>query len=180
MGDLPSVKTPIRRFRSLAALLTLAASMVQGTGLAQPAESPPPAPPPDAPSYAPAPSAPATPATSPAPPPPAASHGNTAAVVTGGLAIAAVATGTVFGVIALGDKSDFEKQPTYAKANAGNDSAAYCDAAFGAALVLGATSVILLLSHDDAPPRTASHAVTLTASPVVTPHGGGVGAVLRF
>jgi hypothetical protein len=181
MGDLPSVKTPNRRFRPLAALLTLAAcAMVEGTGRAQPAESPPPAPPPDAPSSAPAPPAPATPATSPAPPPPAASNGNTAAFVTGGLAIAAVATGTVFGVIALGDKSDFEKQPTYAKANAGNDSAAYCDAAFGAALVLGATSVILLLARDDTPPRAANHAVTLTASPVVTPHGGGVGAVLRF
>jgi hypothetical protein len=182
MGDLSSVKTPIRRFRALPAISILAAcATIQGTGRAQTAVSPSPPPPPSPPADAPP--APATPATSPtlqAPPPPATSHGNTAAWVTGGLAIAAAATGTVFGVIALGDKSDFEKQPTYSKANAGNDSAAYCDAAFGAALVLGATSVILLLAHDDPPPATASRSVTLTASPVVTPHGGGVGAVLRF
>ncbi len=177
------VKTPRRRSRSLAALPTLAAcAMIQGTGLAQQADAPAPAAsPPEAVTQAPAPPAAPAPSTTPAPPPAAASHGSkTAALVTGGLAIAAAATGTVFGVIALGDKSDFEKQPTYAKANAGNDSAAYCDAAFGAALVLGATSVILLLAHDDAPAPTAARALTVTASPVVLAHGGGMGAVLRF
>jgi hypothetical protein len=178
------VKTSISRFRSVVALLAFAGcSMIHGTGHAQPAPSPAPTPSIEVPTAAATPPDVSTPAASPAPPapspPPARSHGNTAAWITAGLAVAGAATGTVLGIVALGDKSDFQKHPTYDKANAGNDSAAYCDAAFGAAVVLGVTSVILFLAHDDAPPATASRA-TLTASPVVTPHGAGLGAVLRF
>jgi hypothetical protein len=155
--------------------------MIHGAAQAEPAASPAPTTASDVPPPTPAPPDATTPAASPAPPPPpATSHGNTAAWITAGLAVAGAATGTVLGIMALGDKSDFQKHPTYDKANAGNDSAAYCDAAFGAAAVLGVTSVILFLAHDDAPPAAASRPSTWAAAPVVTPHGAGLGAVLRF
>jgi len=189
MAGATSAKTRVPHARSRAALLAFASCLVvEGTAWSEPTTPPAPASSveapaaaaPPAPPASPEPPAPAAPsAPPPAPPLPARSHGNTAALVTGGLAIAAAATGTVFGVLALGDKSDFEKHPTYDKANAGNDSAAYCDAAFGAAVVLGVTSAILFLARDDGP-ASAPSPVALTASPVVTPHGAGVGALLRF
>jgi len=167
--------------RVLAAVLAFAlGSTFARAGRADPA-APTPAAPPAAdakPPGPPPPPAPAPASGAPSPPPP--SHGRTGAFVTAGLALAAAGTGAVLGIVALGDKSDFEKHPTYDKANAGNDSAAYCDAALGAALVLGATSVILFLTHDDAAPAGASRPAAFTASPIVTPHGAGAGAVLRF
>jgi hypothetical protein len=113
-----------------------------------------------------------------------------AAYVAGGLAIVAAGVGTAFGVIALNDKSDFQRSPTFAKADQGNDFAAYADASFGAAVLLGATSIVLFLATGDGPatpaaqPATVASRKTFTfeASPVLFPHGkgGGAGAVLRF
>jgi hypothetical protein len=169
------VKTCPQRGPTLVALLAFAVgSTFAGVSRADPA-----APPPPPPALSePRPAEPPPPAAQPAPPPQT-SHGKTAAFVTGGLAIGAAAAGAVLGVIALGDKSDFEKHPTYDKANAGNDNAAYCDAALGAALVLAATSIILFITRDETP-ATAARAPALTASPIVTAHGAGAGAILRF
>jgi hypothetical protein len=104
------------------------------------------------------------------------------AVAAGGLAIVAAGIGTAFGVIALNDKNDFDKNPTFDKGNQANDFAVYCDTALGAAAVLGVTSIILFATdHDDAPVTSSSkNAPTFSAAPMMTPHGGGASALLRF
>jgi hypothetical protein len=92
----------------------------------------------------------------------------------------------------LSDKSDYDKTPTSSKADDGENHALICDMAFGVAVTLGVTSAVLFLSNDDAPaaasnvsaPRTAdtkpAKAFTITPTPIVTQHGGGAGALVRF
>jgi hypothetical protein len=157
--------------------------------------APPPAPPPMAPVAA-------TPAPTPAPPaaPPPEPRSKVPAYVTGGLAIVAAGVGTVFGVMALSDKSDFDKNPTAGTADDGENHALVADMSFGVAVTLGVTSAVLFLTKDDAPAAAAAasagpggraargtpvaqarvHRVTITPTPIVTPHGGGAGALLRF
>jgi hypothetical protein len=118
----------------------------------------------------------------PAQPPRPAASPHLAPYIAGGLAVVGVA----FGVLALNAKSDFEKNPTLSGADSGNNYAAYCDASFGAAVLAGVTSIVLFLAdrnvHQD--PATqegaAKDAITLTASPILVPHGAGAGAVVRF
>jgi hypothetical protein len=115
--------------------------------------------------------------------------------ITGGLAVAAAGVGTAFGVLALGDKSDYDKSPTAGKADDGENHALIADMAFGVAVTLGVTSAVLFLSNDDAPPANAasaprpsiasvraqrSPAFRITPTPIITPHGGGAGALVRF
>jgi hypothetical protein len=97
--------------------------------------------------------------------------------------------GTAFGIMALHDKSEFNKTPTEALADDGENKALVSDMAFGVAVTLGVTSTVLFLSHDDSPaPQTASaprpvraaSGISVTATPIVTPHGGGAGALIRF
>jgi hypothetical protein len=153
-----------------------------------------------APAAAPAPSsppivaeAPPPPPTTPAPPPPPPeAHSRLPAYITGGLAIVGAGIGTVFGVMALNDQSNFNKTPTSATADTGENHALICDMAFGVAITLGVTSAVLFLTNDEAPPKAAGqsrpvkiaapkkNAVTITPSPIVTPHGAGAGALLRF
>ena len=121
------------------------------------------------------------------------------AIITGSLAIAAAGVGTVFGVIALNDKSDFNKNPTTATADSGDTHALIADMAFGVALTFGVTSAVLFLTKDESPAATSSTrrattakadgseakadkktAVTFTPTPIVGPHVGGAGFVLRF
>ena len=115
------------------------------------------------------------------------------AYITGGLAIAAAGVGAIFGVIALGDKSDFDKNPTSSKADDGENHALIADMAFFVAVTLGVTSAVLFLTRDDAPAATGSagahkigsaapkkRSFTITPTPIVTPTGGGMGAVIRF
>jgi len=146
---------------------------------------PEPAPPPVAPvAVAPPPVAP-----EPVPPPPQ-PRSKVPAFITGGLAVAAAGVGTVFGVMALSDKSDFDKNPSSSKADDGENHALIADMAFGVAITLGVTSAVLFLSHDEAPasasnepvskPKVAKNPVSFSAAPVVTPHGGGASAVVRF
>ncbi|MEO6419044.1 MAG: PEGA domain-containing protein, partial [Polyangiaceae bacterium] len=68
------------------------------------------------------------------PPPPPEPRSKLPAYVTGGLAIVAAGVGTAFGVVALGDKSDFDKNPTTAKADDGENHALIADMAFGVAI----------------------------------------------
>ena len=126
------------------------------------------------------------------------------AIVTGALAVAAAGVGTVFGVIALGDKSDFDKNPTTSTADSGDTHALIADMAFGVALTFGVTSAVLFFTKDEsaatssnAAPTTAKpdgtgvakagvksadrkSAITFTPTPIVGPHTGGAGFVLRF
>jgi len=151
------------------------------------------APPPPAPVAA----APPTPAPVPPPgppPPPPEPHSKVPAIITGGLAIAAAGVGTVFGALALNDQSNFNKNPTTSTADSGDTHALICDMAFGVAITFGVTSLVLFLTGDDAPASaTATNtaakpppapkdppAVTVAATPIVGPHTGGAGFVVRF
>ncbi|HSQ66693.1 MAG TPA: PEGA domain-containing protein [Polyangiaceae bacterium] len=112
------------------------------------------------------------------------------AFITGGLAIVAVGIGTGFGIAALDKKSQFDKTPTADLADTGENFALVADMAFGVAITLGVTSVVLFLTNDeDAAPKSASaparttakkHPVRIIPTPFITPNGGGAGALLRF
>jgi hypothetical protein len=128
---------------------------------------------------------------SPAPPEPPRSL--VPAIVTGALAVAAAGVGTVFGVIALGNKSDFDKNPTTQTADDGDTHALIADMAFGVAVTFGVTSAVLFLTKDEPATSTSKRAthtttasaekkktVTFTPTPIVGPHTGGAGLLLRF
>jgi hypothetical protein len=117
------------------------------------------------------------------------------AIITGGLAIAAAGVGAVFGALALNDQSNFNKNPTTSTADSGDTHALICDMAFGVAITFGVTSVVLFLTGDDAaaatttatntgakppPPAKDPTAVSVAATPIVGPHTGGAGFVVRF
>jgi hypothetical protein len=137
----------------------------------------------------------------PPPPPPPAPRSIIPALVTGGLALVAGGIGVGFGVAALNDKSSFNKNPTNATANSGEDAALAADMGFGIGLTLGVTSIILFTTRNeqaapatpaapaspDAPATTtpakasaSSSTTTLTAAPFVSSHGGGAAALVRF
>jgi len=155
---------------------------------AEPAPPPPPAPAPPIAAGLPAPASP--------PPPPPEPRSNVPAYVTGALAVAAAGVGTVFGVIALGDKSDFDKNPTTKTADDGDTHSLIADMAFGVAITFGVTSAVLFLTKDEpaanpnpgstakaVAPRTASSGrdkMTFVPTPFVGPHSGGAGFLLRF
>jgi hypothetical protein len=140
-----------------------------------------------------APLAPA-PAAPPPPPPPPAPRSKVPAYVTGGLAIAAAGVGTVFGVMALGNKSDYDKAPSTSTADSGDTHALIADMAFGVALTFGVTSAVLFLTGDEAPAPSAAtgkaltakagdggkSTITITPTPIVGPHSGGAGFLVRF
>jgi hypothetical protein len=114
------------------------------------------------------------------------------AFITGGLAVAAAGVGTAFGIMALGDKDDFDKAPTAEKADDGENHALIADMAFGVAITMGVTSAVLFLTRDEpAAVKAASTTIRpkakpvastprFTPAPVVTRHGGGPGALIRF
>jgi hypothetical protein len=128
----------------------------------------------------------------PPPPPPPAPRSKLPAIITGGLAIVAAGVGTAFGIITLSDKSTFNKNPTESTAETGQNHALIADMSFGVAITLGVTSVVLLLTKDDADAAKAKaflaptvklsrgDGTTLSAAPLLTAHGGGAGALLRF
>jgi hypothetical protein len=127
----------------------------------------------------------------PPPPPPHEPRSKLPAIVTGGLAVVAAGIGTAFGIVTLNDKSNFNKTPTESIAESGQNHALIADMSFGVAITLGVTSAVLFLTRDEADkPKTASlmtvklskgaQKPTLTAAPIVSPHGGGAGALLRF
>jgi len=122
----------------------------------------------------------------PAPPPPPRSK--VPAYVTGGVAIVAAGVGTAFGIKALGDASDFDKNPTTSKADSGENAALIADMCIGVAVTFGVTSLVLFFTNDNPePPKTAKvappaakKAFTIVPTPVITSNGGGAGALVRF
>jgi hypothetical protein len=115
------------------------------------------------------------------------------AVAAAGVAVVGVGVGAAFGVLALNSKSAFDAHPTVARADTGNQEAVLADVAFGTAVIAGVTSVVLFLRSPDgpAPPATETPpaagdapgkpaAVSFTMSPLVSAHGAGVGAFVRF
>jgi hypothetical protein len=130
-----------------------------------------------------------TPPVPPTPPPPVPGPTvtrGTVALVAAGVAVVGTGAATVFGVLTLQNKSDYASHPTYANTDSGNNDAAYADGCMALAVAAGVTSLVLYLTRDtshDADPAAAQPAprsAGLSPSPMVTPHGGGAGFVLRF
>jgi len=121
----------------------------------------------------------------PPPPPPAEKHSKVPAYVTLGIAAGGAVVGTVFGVKALSSKSDFDNDPTTQHADDTERNALIADMAFGVALTLGVTGIVLLTSNeDDAPAKAAKlHQPpkgTLRVLPYIGRESGGAAARLTF
>jgi hypothetical protein len=137
-------------------------------------EEPPPAavPPPVAPAPAPTP-----------PPKPAEERSLVPAYVTLGIAGVGAIVGTIFGIQALGAKSDFNKTPTTELADDAERDALICDMAFGVAITLGVTGVVLLTSDDEPAPAAKAapaKAARLQLAPYAGKKSGGASAKLSF
>ncbi len=152
----------------------------QAVTLEKAAPTPAPAPAPAAPAAAP----PATPAEPPAPP---AKKSMVPAYVTLGIAGAGLIVGGIFGAKALGDKSKFNDNPTNDNADTTERDALIADMAFGVAITLGVTGVVLLTSHGSGDAAKESGSIkklppkaTLNVAPYMSPHGGGAAARLTF
>jgi hypothetical protein len=96
-----------------------------------------------------------TPAPPPPPPPAAEKRSMVPAYVTLGIAGAGAVVGTIFGLKALSSKSDFNDKPTTKSADDTERNALIADMAFGVAITLGVTGIVLLTSDDDSAKEAA-------------------------
>lgn len=134
--------------------------------------------------------APATPAPAPAPVTPEPEpepepRSKLPAYITLGIAGASAVVGTIFGIQALGSKSDFDDNPTNDTADDVERNALIADMAFGVAITLGVTGVVLLTSGDDDPVSEAKKAqkkrwARWQVAPYASPKGGGGFAQFSF
>ncbi len=123
-----------------------------------------------------------------APAPPPEPRSKVPAYVTLGVAGVSAVLGTVFGVQALGAKSDFDDNPTAKNADDVERNALISDMAWGIALTLGITGVVLLTSDEPAPAEQVSNKKRrrqvaggdVLVAPYVTPSGGGAAARVTF
>ena len=123
---------------------------------------------------------PALPAPPPPPPPaPAAVKRSTVALWAAGVAVVGAGVATTFGILALQNKSAYERNPTYSNVDNGTNDAAYADGGIALAVAAGITSLVLFLTSD-ASPDARGRSAGISASPVLTAHGAGAGAILRF
>ncbi len=127
--------------------------------------------------------------TAPAPEPaaPPEKKSKTPAYVTLGIAGVGAIVGTIFGVKALSAKKDFNSTPTNDNADTVERNALISDMAFGVAITLGVTGVVLLTSSgssdsgkDAAKLDRLPKKATLQVTPYAGPHGGGAAARLTF
>ena len=108
------------------------------------------------------------------------------AYITLGIAGAGAVVGTIFGIKALGAKNDFDKKPTGAAADDTERNALIADMAFGVAITLGVTGVVLLTSDDSTPVMAHNHydklpkRAKLVVAPYAAPHSAGAGALYSF
>jgi PEGA domain len=117
----------------------------------------------------------------PTPPPPAAKN-PVPAIVTLGVAGASAVVGSIFGISALTQKSKFDDRPTAHRADNVERDALIADMAFGVALTLGITGIVLLTT--DEPTEVAAHHspdhAKLSVAPFVSPTSAGAAAWLSF
>jgi hypothetical protein len=136
----------------------------------------PPPPPPPVPEIAPL----------PPPPLPPEKHSKVPAYVTLGIATGGAIVGTIFGVKALQAKSDYDSSPTTKHADDTERNALIADMAFGVAVTLGVTGIVLLTSSDDAPEAAKSAKLhlppkrTFNVLPYVGRESGGAAARFTF
>jgi hypothetical protein len=120
------------------------------------------------------------------PPPPPEKQSKVPAYVTLGIAAGGAVVGTIFGVKALSAKSDFNNNPTTEHADDTERNALIADMAFGVALTLGVTGIVLLTSNDDAdaPAKAAKLRQppkgTFRVLPYMGRESGGAAARLTF
>ncbi len=104
--------------------------------------------------------------------------------VTLGIAGASAVVGTIFGVRALGDKKDYNATPTTNKADDVERNALIADMAFGVALTLGITGIVLLIADDPLPEQASlpegDERAGLRVLPYATADGAGATAALTF
>jgi hypothetical protein len=129
---------------------------------------------------------PAPPVTAPAETaPPREKKSKVPAYVTLGIAGVGAIVGTIFGIQALSAQSDFDENPTTEAADDVERNALIADMAFGVAITLGVTGIVLLTSASDDPEtpaatRPAPRRARLNVAPVISPTGGGAAARLVF
>lgn len=121
----------------------------------------------------------------PPPPPPPPPRSKVPAYITLGIAGAGAVVGTIFGIKALSSKSDYDGGPTASRADDTERNALIADMAFGVAITLGVTGIVLLTSDDSAPPGAAKleklpKRAKLVVSPYASPRGAGAGAMYSF
>jgi hypothetical protein len=109
------------------------------------------------------------------------------ALVAAGVAVVATGAAVTFGALALENKRDYDRNPTFSNSDNGNNDAAYADGAIALAIAAGVTSLVLALTGDaDGSEPTSSTAggsrrtARVVAAPVALPHGGGAGVALQF
>lgn len=102
------------------------------------------------------------------------------AYVTLGLAGAGLVVGSIFGAQALSAKSDFNDSPSSKKADDVERNALIADMAFGVAVTLGLTGIVLLTSPDEQQEAGATASTRLELTPYVHTKGGGAAARLTF
>lgn len=130
--------------------------------------------------------APAEPAEKGEPAPPAQPKSKLPAYITLGIAGVATGVGAFFGVKALGAKRDFDDKPTTDNADDVERNALIADMAFGVAITLGVTGIVLLTSGDSAPEKEKTSKKSLpkkarfNVAPYATPSGGGAAARFVF
>ena len=149
------------------AALTVDALLQKSIPIAEVAPPPPPPPPP----------APAK-----APDLPPEKRSNVAAYVVLGVAGAGAVVGTIFGVKALQEKKDFDNgEKTTAKADSVEKNALIADMALAAALTLGITGTVLLLTNPGSDRASArAPRTSLEFTPVLSPQRAGAFATVRF
>ena len=136
-----------------------------------------PPPPPPVPEIAPA----------PPPPPPPEKHSKVPAYVTLGIATGGAIVGTIFGVQALQAKSDYDSNPSTKHADDTERNALIADMAFGVAVTLGVTGIVLLTSSDEPAAEPAKAAKlhlppkgTFRVLPYMGRQSGGAAARFTF
>jgi hypothetical protein len=110
-------------------------------------------------------------------------HSNAAAFVVLGVAGAGAIVGGIFGVKALQAKKDYnDGQKTTDKADQVEKDALIADMALGAAITLGVTGTVLLLTSGGSDEKTARSAsrTQFQLVPVISPQRAGAAATLRF
>lgn len=130
--------------------------------------------------------APAEPTEQGEPAAPAQAKSKLPAYITLGIAGVATGVGAFFGVKALGAKSDFDDEPTTDNADSVERNALIADMAFGVAITLGVTGIVLLTSGDSDPEKEKTSKKSLpkkarfNVAPYATPNGGGAAARFVF
>jgi len=106
--------------------------------------------------------------------------------VSAALAGVGLITGTVLGFLALSEQSAFDDEPTEETADRGETYALFADVAFGVAIAGAITAVVLYVTDsaddedDEEEEGDEEASASLSVTPAIGTHGGGIAASLTF